>query len=169
LLLLYFGVGAAQDAVPLVRKSAACDHSRPYEDRKCWNGQEFALLQAAAFIRDSAPRNAILLVPKEGAFYYLTGRQSINQRRAITFDSVMIAPFMRTVGSEWAVATSIGPVGGLQSRLLARACRDFDLVREFPQHTIVVRLRDPAQPREWGPACEALAYWRNRPRARHDE
>jgi hypothetical protein len=168
MLLLYFGVGAVQVAVPLVRDTAACDHRHPYEDSKCWNGQELALLQAAAFIRDSTPRDAILLAPKEGAFYYLTGRPSINQRRALTFDSLMLAPFMRTVGSEWAVATAIGPVGGTQSRLLARACRDFDLAREFPHHTIVVRLRDPAQPRDWGPACKALEYWRLRPRQRRE-
>jgi hypothetical protein len=154
-------IGSAQGYARIYNRVAGCDRTLGEVDAACLPGEERDYLLAARWVRDSTSRDAIFFVPKERAFYFHTGRKTINQDRGLREDSTSLAPFLRARGVSYAVATDVGVFRRDEAVLLAKACRDFDLVRVFGKRTAVVRLRDPGSEATWGAACEALASWRH--------
>lgn len=152
--------GAAQHYARTYRAVAGCNRTMGEVDADCLPADERGLLLAARWARDSTPPAAIFVVSKERAFYYHSKRRSTNQDKTLRSDSLSLAPYLRERGVTYAVTSKVGVLEREFNNLIAHACRDFELVREFPEHTVIVRLRDPGAAPEWGPACVALQYWR---------
>jgi hypothetical protein len=137
--------GAMVGNVEAWRQLADCDRSRPAESRSCWPEAERHYLQLASWVRDSTPADAVFFVPKEAAFYYHSGRRSINQIRGLREDAASIAPYLRSIGVDYAVVTYVGPRGRDQIRLIASACHEFAQVREYLPWAALFRVRELAE------------------------
>ena len=161
--LLVVGAAVADDG--RLREAAACDRANPVESAGCWDQYYRAYLKAARWVRDSTPADAVFFVNKERAFYLHSGRKTINQDRVLREDSTTVAEFLRARGVHYTVAAQVGLRENEQNYLLARACRAFVLLREFPEQTFVLRLREATDAPDNDSACRALAtYQKWRPR-----
>lgn len=138
-------IGALQRTGPVVADRLACDRSAPADSETCWPGPERELLALANWVRDSTPSDAVFLVSKERTFYVQSGRQSINQDRALSEDSASIGNYLRTRGVTYTVLTPVGALARRHNRLLQASCREFEVVREFTPRTVLFRvLPEPA-------------------------
>ena len=117
---------------------------------------DWAFLQAAAFVKEQGP--SVVFTDKDAAFYYLSGHKTANANVLIREDSTTIADALRDRGVEWVVTSYVGPLRHHMGSLVAKACREFELVRQFDAHTTVLRLRQPYD--SSANACDALAIWR---------
>jgi hypothetical protein len=155
-------VGSIRQTLPRLAAAVQCDRTLPSESPTCWPTEDRDLLKLAGWVRDSTEADAIFLVPKEHAFFFHTGRRSINQDQGLSNDSSSLKTYLQSRGVTYAVVTPIGE-RPRHNRLIARACADFDVVKKYSSRTILLRVRDePAI--SGGPACEALAEYRTQGR-----
>lgn len=154
-----FLAGAAQRNVDLHAGRLACDRSNPAASASCLPEEERIFLTMAHWVRDSTPREAILFVSKERAFHVHTGRLTINQDRALQEDSLSLGPYLRGRGVSYTVVGPIGVRQAQHARLLARACRDLVLVREYPLQSAILRIRGAEEAVD-DRSCPYLAPWR---------
>ena len=152
--------GALRVEYGRVRASLACNRANPVDDRGCWDSFARAYLKAAHWVRDSTPPSSRFFVNKERGFYMHSLRKSINQDRTLQEDSLTLAPYLRANGVEFAVAAQVGVRSDKHNVLLARACRDFVVLKELPQETVVLRLRQATDPPDDGTTCRVLAPYR---------
>lgn len=134
----------------------ACDRRVPAESPQCWPEPEREFLQLAHWIRDSTPDDALFLVSKERAFYVHSGRKSINQDRALREDSTTIGDYLRSRGVDYTVVTPIGIFGQLHGRLIASACRDFDIVKQVSPRALLLRLLPERAPSDSTATCRIV-------------
>jgi hypothetical protein len=160
LLAVYFALGSAirlwseRDIYDGCVKSDA-----PRSQAACFPREEdWAFMQAAAYLKEQGRPGSFVFTDKDAAFYYLTGHKTENANVLIKEDSTTIAEALRGRGVEWAVTSYVGPLRHQIGSLLAKACREFELVRQFDAHTTVLRVRPTADTS--ANACEALAIWR---------
>ena len=140
---------------------AACDKDyAPYSQPACFRNEgDWTFIQAAAFARDNFPAESMVLTVKEPSFYYHSGRRTTNVNFFLKEDSTTLARALRDRGIEWVVVSNAGPLRRRMGVLVASACKDFDLVKQFDSRTMVLRVRAPGQSVS-APACDALATWR---------
>ena len=153
-------LGASRVVSVRLRDALGCDRAIPMDDQACWSPEYRAYLQAARWVRDSTPAAAIFFVNKERGFYMHSARRTINQDRVLQEDSLSLAPFLRSRGATHAVIAPVGTRSDRHNFLLAQACRDFVVLREFPMATVVVRLREATDPANDDGACRALLPYR---------
>ncbi len=154
-------LGAVRADLAEWREVKDCDRDNRSTSRGCWDVTYRAYLRAAHWVRDSTPPDAIFFVNKERAFYYHTGRRTINQDRTLQEDSLSLAGYLRTRGAHYTVAVPVGLRSAEHNWLLATACRDFVVLRGFAERSAVMRLREPGEPVD-ARSCELLAPYRQR-------
>jgi hypothetical protein len=164
-LVLLLVIGALREGVPRLNAAMQCDRSNPIDAPGCWDSQNQAYLAAARWVRASTPEDATFFVNKERSFYYHSARRTINQDRALEEDSLSLGPYLRSRGAAYTVATSIGVKSGTHNRLLAQACREFVVLKEFPEETVVLRLRQAGEAPGDDAACRVLFPYRDRSRS----
>ena len=156
----YFALGAA---IRLASERHVYDgcvkDTAPRNQAACFPREEdWAFMQAAAYVKDQGRPGSVVFTDKDAAFYYLTGHKTENANVLIKEDSSTIADVLRDRGVEWVVTSYVGPLRHQMGSLLAKACHEFELVRQFDVHTAVMRLRQV--PDTSNTACESLAIWR---------
>jgi Dolichyl-phosphate-mannose-protein mannosyltransferase len=154
--------GSAGSDVPTVREALACDRADPAHDDACWTTEERAYLRAAQWARDSVPAGAIFFVNKERGFWYHSGHLTINQDRALEEDSASLAPYLRATGARYVVTTRVGTKSLQHGRLVASACHDMVLVKDFEDGVALLRVRDPDEAED-PRACAVVQWWRDLP------
>ena len=98
-------------------------------------------------MRDSTPREAIVFVSKERAFFVHSGRKSINQDRGLQEDSASLGPYLRSRGVSFSAVSPVGVRSQQHNALVAKACRDFALARSWSAATReFVSLQRPVRP-----------------------
>ncbi|MEQ1692488.1 MAG: glycosyltransferase family 39 protein [Gemmatimonas sp.] len=138
-----------------------CDRSDPSGSTPCASDSERNFRNIARWVRDSTPADAIVITNKPAAFFVHANRRSVNQLRAMRGDSSTFVSELRRRRVSYAVISSFGTHVREYSRVVARACADFVVVKEFPMHTAVLRLRGaPDEPAD-NSACRAMEYWKN--------
>ncbi|MEO7964208.1 MAG: hypothetical protein ABIT38_09915, partial [Gemmatimonadaceae bacterium] len=159
------GTGALLVLGPLFESSAligarvSCDRQHPDVSPGCYTEDERIFLQIAEWVRDSTPPNAVVMTNKDAAFFTHSDRLVINQFRALEEDSASIIPYLRKRGVSYVV---VGPIGVRiinHGHLLAKACRDLVVVREFPKASSVLRVRGADEEYDSRNACQALEPW----------
>ncbi|MEO6447551.1 MAG: hypothetical protein ABIZ91_05580, partial [Gemmatimonadaceae bacterium] len=156
--------GALRVNVLRAEKNLGCDRGNLVDDSGCWDSYARAYLQAALWVRDSTPATALFFVNKERGFYMHSQRKTINQDRALQEDSLSLAAYLRARGAEYTVAAQVGVRSDKHNVLLASACRDFVVLKQFPRLTAVLRLRNADDPPDDGRACRVLSPYRGRTR-----
>lgn len=163
-------LGPVPDSLRAVAERLGCDRAHPASSDRCFPESSRVFLDMAAWVRDSTPADAIVMTNKDAAFFTHSGRRVVNQLRALEEDSATIIPFLRSRGVTYAI---VGPVGvrlRAHSQLLARACDDLILVKEFRQASAVLRVREMDEPSDGGASCRALAPWMSlKPHVRRQE
>ncbi len=157
--LLAFGA-LRLDAVRIA-SALECDRNNPVQSRGCWDRPTRAYLDAASWAASTTPRDAVFFVNKERGFYYHSGRRTINQDRTLEEDSLSLAAFLRARRARFAVASPIGVRSDEHNFLLATACRDFVVLKRFPEQTLVLRLRNEGEDGDRETACRLLAPYRS--------
>ncbi len=89
-------VGAFQRTAPELSNILACDRAAPADSPACWPVPDREFLKVAAWVRDSTVPDALFFVSKERAFYFHSGRKSINQDRGLREDSTSIGDYLRS-------------------------------------------------------------------------
>lgn len=159
-LVLLLALGAARFDASRLASAGACDRRNPTESSGCWDRSYRAYLAAARWAAEFTPPDAVFFVNKERGFYFHSGRRTINQDRALEEDSVSLAPYLRQRGAHYTVATPVGVRSEEHNRLLAAACRDFLVLKRFPEQTLVLRLRTDDDPPGDETACRLLNSFR---------
>lgn len=154
-------LGTAQSDLRFLRRMLRCDRSAPARSAGCWNPQYRAYLQAAQWVRDSTPADAVFFVNKERGFYQHSGRKTVNQDRTLKEDPDSLAGYLRSRGVHYSVAVPVGILSEHHNDLLARACHDFIVLKALPEQTFVLRLKDPSETPGDETACRALAPYRH--------
>ena len=86
-------------------------------------------------------------------------RRSINQDRALRESPDSLASYLRSRHVRYAVVSPIGVYAWSYNALVAQACRDFAVVRQFSAETVLLRVRDAGENRDDLTACRALDAW----------
>ncbi|MBK8060955.1 MAG: hypothetical protein IPK33_24605 [Gemmatimonadetes bacterium] len=113
-------------------------------------------------MRDSTAPGDVFFVSKERAFFVHSGRRSINQDRGLREPPDSLAAYLRARQVRYAVVTPVGVYAREHNALLARACRDFAVVRQFAGSSALLRVRDAGEADDGGATCRTLARWRPR-------
>jgi hypothetical protein len=160
LLGVYFALGSAVRLFSERRMYDGCvKGDAPRSQAACFPREEdWAFMQAAAYLKDQGRPGAVVFTDKDAAVYYLTGHKTENANVLLREDSTTIADALRDRGVEWVVTSYVGPLRHQIGSLLAKACHEFELVRQFDTHTAVLRVRQAYDTS--GNACDALAIWR---------
>lgn len=144
------------------RYYAGCDRENaPYSQPACFPVEgDWSFLQAADYARRNISTESVVFTGKESSFHYHSGLKTVNANALLKEDSTTLAQVLRDRGVEWVVVSNAGPFRWHMGVLVASACKDFDLVKQFDSRTMVLRVRRPG-PSSPGPACTALATWRS--------
>ncbi|MCC6927887.1 MAG: glycosyltransferase family 39 protein [Gemmatimonadaceae bacterium] len=149
--------GALARDARAVAAMRACDRSHPVDAPTCLSPDERESMRLAAWVRDSTPPTARLFTSKERAFYWHTGRRTINEDRALREHPDSLAAYLRAREVAYAIVAPVGVWQWLHNDLLARACRDFDVVHSVSDRAMVLHLRAPGEGDDGGASCRALA------------
>lgn len=159
-LVVVLGLGALARDTERASAIRACDRSNPVDSPTCWPIEDREALQVARWARDSTRADDLFFVSKERAFFYHSGRRSINQDRALRETPATIAAYLRSQGVRYAMVAPIGVWGWEHNSLIAQACRDFALVHRVSEATVLLRVREAGEADDDGETCRALAWWR---------
>lgn len=140
----------------------ACDRRNSIDSPACFSEPEREALQLARWVRDSTAPGDVFFVSKERAFFVHSGRRSINQDRGLREPPDSLAAYLRARQVRYAVVTPVGVYAREHNALLARACRDFAVVRQFAGSSALLRVRDAGEADDGGATCRTLARWRPR-------
>jgi hypothetical protein len=135
--------------VELVRNGLRCDHDRVAAT--CYNPVERAFLEASRAGRD-LPESAVVLVQREAAFAFHSGRRGVYAWEAITRPPEHFGEFAAQRGVTHVMISRITrnePVG-LAERLVT-VCDRLDVLGSFGEGTFLFALRP--DPRPGGEAC----------------
>jgi hypothetical protein len=155
----FFVVGSIQFGLPTLRAKLACDRSKPLESPTCFTEDRRGLLKLAAYARENTPQNALFFTPKEGAFYWHSGRRTMRSNRVRITDSLGVA--LRQQGVSYAVLSPIGVTPRRHSIVISRACREFETVATFEGGSILLRRRENGPIDHDDETCQLLAEWKD--------
>ena len=108
--------------------------------------------------------DAVVFTVKESPFYYHSARRTVNARVLLREDSTTLARALLQRGVHWVATSNAGPVRRELGTLVASACNDFELVKQFDDRTMLLRIREPLGGGNGSTACDALAGWRSESR-----
>jgi 4-amino-4-deoxy-L-arabinose transferase-like glycosyltransferase len=128
----------------------------------CLAPDQVSYFNALAFVRDSLPEDARLLVAKREPLWYYTGRRTVFIPNALRTSAEGFLPFLRSREAEWIL------LGSLQAReptdladRMTANCSRLRLVKEFPPRTYLFQIQaDPPDPPAGVSACRALELYR---------
>jgi hypothetical protein len=133
----------------------------PYLQPACFPLEgDWTFVQVAKYAKEHLPADAIVFTVKESAFYYHSARRTVNARVLLKEDSTSLARALLQRGVRWVATSNAGPNRGELGRLVASACSDFELVKQFDAQTMLLRIREPLGAGNGSDACSALATWR---------
>ena len=161
-LAVYLATGMMLKFVRERHTFAACEKGNtPYSQPGCFPTEgDWPFMQAADYARRNISAESVVFTGKESSFYYHTGLRTVNSNALLKEDSTTIANALRDRGVEWVVVSNAGPFRWHMGVLVASACKDFELVKQFDSRTMILRVRQPGQSAT-GPACAALSTWRS--------
>lgn len=139
-----------------VQRMSACDRAYPESSDACWPRADGEYIRLAHWVRDSTPREAIVFLSKERAFFIHSGHKSINQDRGLQEDSASLGPYLRSRGVSYSAVSPVGVRSQQHNALVVKACRDFAIVRRFSERTILLRVRAENEPLDSGETCTTL-------------
>ena len=121
---------------------------------------DWTFVQMAKYAKEQLPEDAVVFTVKESAFYYHSARRTVNARVLLNEDSTTLAPALLQRGVQWVATSNAGPMRREHGALVASACNDFELVKQFDARTVLLRIREPLGGGSRSNACDALATWR---------
>ena len=148
-------LGALRRTSPELVNALACNRAAPADSAACWPEPDREYLKVADWVRDSTASDARFFVSKERAFYFHSGRKSINQDRGLREDSTSLGDYLRSQGVQYAVITPVGVHSRRHGLLILAACREFELVKQFSRRTSVLRVLPERAASDSTPACAA--------------
>jgi hypothetical protein len=161
-LAVYFAVGLLtrfgreRDLYSSCKKGAA-----PHLQPACFPQEgDWTFVQVAKYAKEHLPPDAVVFTAKESSFYYHSARQTVNARGLLREDSTTLARALLDRGVRWVATSNAGPVRRELGTLVASACNDFELVKQFDARTMLLRIRQPVGSGSGSNACDALATWR---------
>jgi Dolichyl-phosphate-mannose-protein mannosyltransferase len=159
-LLPLIGGGVARD-LTMIRHSQACYGGDPRAPAKCSSREQVSFFRAARYAMDSMPAEARFLTLKEATFAWLSGRTVQHPERAIRRDTLNLPGTLRRSGVDYVVITPLHH--SRLNRFLLRGCREFAVIRRFPQDTYILQVL-PAPDSAPGQVCEDLTRLSGDPR-----
>jgi hypothetical protein len=157
-------VTAASEDVRLTREARTCFRVGAIDSPHCFRAENRGLWQAAAFIRDSLPRSAVVVSAVEPLLAYQTDRRivaawSVGDRAP---DSLL--SHLRERGADYVLVSATRLTTEQPVRALTAACEQFRMVREFEAVTLLLQVGRDTVTRPDASACGALERYRIRTR-----
>ena len=159
---VYFAIGLLMRFERERGLYGSCEKGKaPYLQPACFPQEgDWTFVQVAKYAKEHLPADAIVFTVKESAFYYHSARRTVNARVLLREDSTTLARTLLQRGIRWVATSNAGPNRRQLGRLVASACSDFELVKQFDSRTMLLRIREPLGVGNGSDACEALATWR---------
>ena len=157
---VYFALGSAVRLASERHVYEGCvKGNAPRSQAACFPREEdWAFMQAAEYLKVEGRPGSVVFTDKDAAVYYLSGHKTENANVLLKEDSTTIAAALRDRRVEWVMTSYVGPLRHQIGSLVAKACHEFELVRQFDAHTAVLRVRQVSDTS--ASACDALAIWR---------
>jgi hypothetical protein len=134
-------VNNAPQAWRTARKLRDCNRAQATVSSSCFEADRLAFFEAARFAKDHLPPRAAVLTIKEATFYYHTGHSVLHPDLAIQRGKNDVIGFVRRQGVEYVLVNAF--VGGAEIvRHLLPACDRVELIRDFGERTMLLRLHD---------------------------
>jgi len=148
-----------------VATGVRCDRAHQYESPTCYTPEQLGFFAAARYARDSLPPGGAVLVDREAAFAWHSGRtveHSIEWVLGVEPDQVLEG--IRTAGVKYILLAALTPHDQVEMPVLLRPrCRELGVVRTFGEETVLLELRTDGS----GNSCELLREMEER--ARRDQ
>jgi hypothetical protein len=140
----------------------SCDKGEaPHLQPPCFSQEgDWTFVQMAKYAKEHLPSDAVVFTVKESAFYYHSARRTVNARVLLREDSTTLARALLQREVQWVATSNAGPMRRELGTLVARACNDFELVKQFDTRTMLLRIREPSGSGTRSNACDSLATWR---------
>ncbi|MFN0181263.1 MAG: hypothetical protein ACKVZ0_20850 [Gemmatimonadales bacterium] len=150
---MMLGGTALGRSVANARAMAGCDRGGPTPPVNCLTASQASFFEAARYIKDSTPPDAVFLTAKYATLHHYTGRTAVSYRGALARDSADFLPFLDGNRVRYVLLASLelsefnrlGP-------LLAKTCHRLSVVRAFDPGTWLLA----TTPDLAAPACRAV-------------
>jgi hypothetical protein len=154
-----FVTGAAR-VVANLSASAGCVHGGSPPAGSCVTPDQASFFAALAYVRRELPDSVTLLTTKRATAYYYTGRREVEWRAAVAAGPDHVLAFLRDHDVGYVILGTLlwADLNQLPD-VLEPNCTALQLVRPFPPHTYLFRVRAPGE-RDDGSGCRALAQHR---------
>lgn len=137
-------VSAAPEAWHMARKLRDCDRAQATRAASCFEADRLAFFDATRFTQDHLPDSAAVMTIKEATFFYYTGRRVLHPDLAMQKGKDDVLGYVRSQGVEYILVTPF--VGGAEIvRTLVPACDRVELIRDFGERTVLLRLHDSSR------------------------
>jgi hypothetical protein len=134
-------VNIAPQSVRMATSLRNCDRGQATVSSTCFAADRLAFFQAARFAQEHLPEGAAVLTIKEATFFYYTGHRVLHPDLAMQRGKKDVLGFIRSKGIEYVLVTPF--VGGAEIvRSLIPTCNRVELVRDFGERTILLRIHD---------------------------
>jgi hypothetical protein len=168
---VYFAAGLLMRFARDADRYSSCDKGdASYLQPACLPQEgDWTFVQVAKYAKEHLPPDAVVFTVKESSFYYHSARRTVNARGLLSEDSTTLARTLLQRGVRWVATSNAGPVRRELSTLVASACNDFEVVKQFDARTVLMRIREPLGAGNGSNACDALATWRAESRRPREE
>ncbi|MDQ3697932.1 MAG: hypothetical protein M3373_07895 [Gemmatimonadota bacterium] len=141
--------GAVAKDAAAVRAAARCDRAQPFISPGCFDEHERAFFVAVAFARDSLPPDAIVLTAKEGPFYYVSGRRTVQLLGAVGLKSDSLGRYLAGKRASYVLLSHIKLDEWALRGPLIELCPRLEVVRAWEPAAVLLRVlpeprNDPA-------------------------
>jgi hypothetical protein len=134
-------VNIAPGSVRMATSLKNCDRERATVSSTCFAADRLAFFEAARFAQEHLPEGAAVLTIKEATFFYYTGHRVLHPDLAMQRGKKDVLGFIRSKGIDYVLVTPF--VGGAEIvRSLIPACNRIELVRDFGERTMLLRIHD---------------------------
>ena len=155
-LTLLMATGAINGAWARELQARGCDRRDPYQSEGCYGAESRNMAAAAHYLRDHAPRNAVVLSVSGAAVNYLSGLLTRPPHIVARFPSGHIADSLRKEGVGYILITGYRQFEKRQlGPWLLESCGEFRVETRFPPAGFILTPDPPRRPSE--DACGPLA------------
>ena len=158
LLMATGAISAAWERDVLARE---CDRSNPFQSEGCYGAESRNMAAAAHYLRDHAPRTAVVLTVSGAAVNYLSGLLTSPASTAMQYRPQEVAAGLRKQGISYILITGyreferreLGP-------WLLSACGDYRVEARFPHRGFILTPSPPRLPSEeaCGPLTRLVSF-----------
>jgi 4-amino-4-deoxy-L-arabinose transferase-like glycosyltransferase len=137
-------------------RARGCDRDNPFQSEGCYGPESRSMAAASYYLRDHAPRNALVLTVSGASVNYLSDRLTASASIVKRFPPGTAAAGLKNLGINYILITGhrqfekrrLGP-------WLLDSCRDFRVEAQFPLGGFILMPEAPRFPAE--EACSPLA------------